>query len=406
MKLILALLMLLAAAPALALDGAVEATTAINLPVDSITIYPDGMMAAKRMGSLDVGPGVHDFVVKVPESAEKNTLLLTVTNATVEKVIYESNPIYTLNISSSGSQNFVLSYLMYNAGSWEPRYDLHLTEDSVALKANAIVRNQGEEDLKNVQLKLVAGLPTVVSYPVAKTRAAPQQVRDVAALLEAAAPAPVPAGAAGELETMYIFELEGRKDLEMKKEVGLPLFEQTAPLVRLYVWDASSQEEGPVMEEIRANNTMKNPWPSGDAMLYRNDEYVSTINMPFTPAGTNASIEVGPSPDLKVARKLKDYNITEKIRDILGSDEKNHTVKETIETWSYHLKIESNLDRPASMEITDSKPQEGKIVSVSMEPAETTATMLKWKLTVQPRDKPAIDYTYQIVRTETLKGTE
>jgi hypothetical protein len=406
MKLILALLMLLAAAPALALDGAVEATTAINLPVDSITIYPDGMMAAKRMGSLDVGPGVHDFVVKVPESAEKNTLLLTVTNATVEKVIYESNPIYTLNISSSGSQNFVLSYLMYNAGSWEPRYDLHLTEDSVALKANAIVRNQGEEDLKNVQLKLVAGLPQIVTYPVSKARAAPQQVRDVAALLEAAAPAPVPAGAAGELETMYIFELEGRKDLEMKKEVGLPLFEQTAPLVRLYVWDASSQEEGPVMEEIRANNTMKNPWPSGDAMLYRNDEYVSTINMPFTPAGTNASIEVGPSPDLKVARKLKDYNITEKIRDILGSDEKNHTVKETIETWSYHLKIESNLDRPASMEITDSKPQEGKIVSVSMEPAETTATMLKWKLTVQPRDKPAIDYTYQIVRTETLKGTE
>jgi hypothetical protein len=160
------------------------------------------------------------------------------------------------------------------------------------------------------------------------------------------------------------------------------------------------------MEEIRANNTMKNPWPSGDAMLYRNDEYVSTISMPFTPAGTNASIEVGPSPDLKVTKKLKDYNVTEKIRDILGSDEKNHTVKETTETWSYHLKIESNLDRPASMEITDSKPQEGKLVSVSIEPAETTATMLKWKLTVQPRDKPTIDYTYKIVKTETLKGTE
>jgi hypothetical protein len=404
MKLVLALLMLLAVAPALAIEGAVEATTAINLPVDSITIYPDGMMAAKRMGSLEVPQGQHDFVVKVPESAEKSTLLLTVTNSTVEKVVYEANPIYTLNISSPGSQNFVLSYLMYNSGYWQPRYDLHLTEDSVALKANAIVRNQGEEDLKNVQLKLVAGLPTVVSYPVAKTRAAPQQVRDASALLELGAPAPALAGAAGELETMYIFELEGRNDLEMKKEIGLPLFEHTAPLVRLYVWDASSQEEGPVMEEIRANNTMKNPWPSGDAMLYRNDEYVSTISMPFTPAGTNASIEVGPSPDLKVTKKLKDYNITEKIRDILGSDEKNHTVKETTETWSYHLKIESNLDRPASMEVTDSKPQEGKIVSVSIEPAETTATMLKWKLTVQPRDKPAIDYTYQIVRTETLKG--
>jgi hypothetical protein len=406
MKLILALLMLLAAAPALALDGAVEATTAINLPVDSITIYPDGMMAAKRMGSLDVGQGVHDFVVKVPESAEKSTLLLNVTNATVEKVVYEANPIYTLNISSPGTQNFVLSYLMYNAGSWEPRYNLHLTEDSVTLKADAIVQNRGEEDLKDVQLKLVAGLPPAVTYPVSKARAAPQQVRDVAALLEAAAPAPAPAGAAGELETMYIFELEGRKDLEMKKEIGLPLFEQTAPLVRLYLWDASSQEEGPVMEEIRANNTMKNPWPSGAAMLYRNDEYVSTISMPYTPAGTNASIDVGPSADLKVSKKLKDYNITEKIREVKGSDEKNHTVKETTETWTYHLKIESNLDRPTRMEVTDSKPQEGKLVSVSPEAAETTATMLKWKLAVPPRDKPAIDYAYQIVKTETLKGTD
>jgi len=406
MKLILALLVLLAAAPALALDEGVEATTAINLPVESITIYPDGLMAAKRMGSLEVGQGQHDFVVKVPGSAEKNTLLLTVTNSTVEKVVYEANPIYTLNVSSPGNQAFVLSYLMYNAGYWQPRYDLHLTEDSVTLKANAIVQNQGEEDLKNVLLKLVAGLPQAVSYPVAKFRAAPQQARDVAALLEAAAPAPAPAAPTGELETMYIFELEGRKDLEMKKEIGLPLFEHTAPLVRLYIWDASADEEGPVMEEIRANNTMKNPWPSGDAMLYRNDEYVSTISMPFTPAGTNASIEVGASPDLKVTKKLKDYNITEKIRDILGSDEKNHTVKETTETWSYHLKIESNLDRPASTEVTDSKPQEGKLVSVSVEPAETTATMLKWKLTVQPREKPAIDYTYQIVKTETLKGAE
>jgi hypothetical protein len=397
---------LLFAAPALALDEAVEATTAINLPVDSITIYPDGLMAAKRTGSLEVSQGLHNFVVKIPESAEKSSLLLTVTNSTVEKVVYEANPIYTLNISSPGSQLFALSYLMYNAGYWVPRYDLHLTEDSVTLKANAIVQNSGEEDLKNVLLRLVAGLPPAVIYPVSKARAAPQQAYDAAALSEAAAPAPAPAAATGELETMYIFELEGRKDLEMKKEIGLPLFEHTAPLLRIYIWDASMKEEGPIMEEIRANNTMDKPWPSGDAMLYRNGEYVSTINMPYTPAGTNASIEVGSSPDLKVEKKLKDYNITEKIRDIVGSDEKNHTVKETTETWAYHLKIESNLDRPANLEVTDSKPQEGKLISVSMEPAETTATMLKWKLTVQPRDKPAIDYAYQIVRTETLKDME
>ena len=133
----------------------------------------------------------------------------------------------------------------------------------------------------------------------------------------------------------------------MDKEIGFPLFQEESPLRRIYTWDASYQEEGPAVEEIRANNTLSSPWPSGKALLYRNDEYVSTIEMPYTSAGTNASIVVGPSADLKVEKKLKDYNISEKIIEI-NSYGKNHTAKETTETWTYHLKIESNLDRSAT----------------------------------------------------------
>ena len=117
----------------------------------------------------------------------------------------------------------------------------------------------------------------------------------------------------------------------MDKQIGLPLFQENAPLVRVYTWDAYNQEEGPADEEIRANNTLISPWPSGKALLYRDDEYVSTIEMPYTPAGTNASIVVGPSADLKVESKLSDYNITENIKAI-GSTAGNRTVKETTET--------------------------------------------------------------------------
>ena len=42
----------------------------------------------------------------------------------------------------------------------------------------------------------------------------------------------------GELETLYIFELEGRKDLLMDKEIGFPLFQEDAPLRGVYTWDA------------------------------------------------------------------------------------------------------------------------------------------------------------------------
>jgi len=405
MKLFAAILMLLLCAPALALSdeaGQVEATTAITLPVDSVTIYPDGLMAVKRTGSLDVTEGVHKFVINVPEKAEQSSVLLRVSNATQERVVYEANPVYTLNISAPGSQSFDLSYLMYNAATWKPVYDLHLLSDFVLVKANAVLSNRGGEDLKNVRLKLVAGLPLGIEPYYA--RAAPQinqRYAEAAPMAEFMDYAAAPAPSSGELETLYIFELEGRKDLVMDKEIGFPLFEEEAPLVRIYTWDASSQTEGPAKEEIRANNTLTNPWPTGKALLYRNDEYVSTIEMPYTPAGTNASIVVGPSADLKVESKLSDYNITENIREI-GTGARNHTVKETTETWTYYLKIKSNLDRVAALEVTDAIPQEAVILSVTPKPAESTATSLKWKLQLAPRQKTAINYTYQVITTESL----
>ena len=174
MKLFAAILMLLLCAPALAVSdeaGQVEATTAITLPVDSVTIYPDGLMAVKRTGNLDVTEGVHKFVINVPEKAEQSSVLLRVSNATQERVVYDANPVYTLNISAPGSQSFDLSYLMYDAATWKPVYDLHLLSDSVLVKANAVLSNRGGEDLKNVRLKLVAGLPLGIEPYLCQGRA-------------------------------------------------------------------------------------------------------------------------------------------------------------------------------------------------------------------------------------------
>ena len=413
-KLFIALLVLSLCLPAALASGnssqSVEATTSISLPVDSVTIYPDGMMSVKRMGSLDVTEGQHKFVLDVPDAADKDTVLLSVTNATVDRIVYEGNPIYTLNVSKTGQQKFVESYLMYNAGSWEPRYDLQLSNDSLKIGAIAVVQNSGGQDLLNIKLKLVAGLPSQVQPYLAKAVAVQ---RSLAAVAEAAAPAPAAApspyisgaGSTGQLETLYIFELEGRKDLEMEKKIGLPLFENTAPIVRTYTWDAYNDLNGPAVEEIRANNTMKLPWPAGNALLYRNGEFVSSISMPYTANGTNASIVVGSTPDLKVSKSLKAYNISEKIRAVKSADNQNHTVKETTENWTYQLKIDSSLDGKANLEVSDSRPKEAKILAISPKPFEVTATGLKWKLLAEPRQKIAINYTYQVVNTERMDAS-
>jgi len=125
--------------------------------------------------------------------------------------------------------------------------------------------------------------------------------------------------------------------------------------------------------------------------------------MPYTPAGTNASIVMGPSADLKVERKLSDYNITESIKGI-GTGAKNRTVKETTQIWTYNLEVKSNLDRAALLEVTDSVPQEAVIVYVMPKPFESTATSLKWKLQLSARQKTAIKYTYKAITTESLDG--
>jgi hypothetical protein len=413
-KLFIALLVLSLCLPAALASGnssqSIEATTSISLPVDSVTIYPDGLMSVKRMGSLDVTEGQHKFVLDVPDAADKDTVLLSVTNATVERIVYQGNPVYTLNVSKTGMQKFVESYLMYNAGSWEPRYDLQLSNDSLKMAANAVVQNNGGQDLLNIKLKLVAGLPQLVQPYLAKGIANDRSfagVAEAAALAPAAAPSPYisGAGSTGQLETLYIFELEGRKDLEMGKKIGLLLFEKTAPIVRTYTWDAYNDLNGPAIEEIRANNTMKLPWPAGNALLYRDGEFVSSISMPYTANGTNASIEVGSTPDLKVSKSLKDYNISEKIKIVKSADNQNHTVKETTENWTYQLKIDSSLDTKANLEVTDARPKEAKILAISPKPFEVTATGLKWKLQAEPSQKIAINYTYQVVNTERMDAS-
>ena len=79
MSYIMVLLLLLSGLPAAMAEvdesQSVEATTALTLPVDSVTVYPDGLMAVKREGSLDVTEGVHKFVINLPAKVDKSSAL-------------------------------------------------------------------------------------------------------------------------------------------------------------------------------------------------------------------------------------------------------------------------------------------------------------------------------------------
>jgi hypothetical protein len=44
-------------------------------------------------------------------------------------------------------------------------------------------------------------------------------------------------------------------------------------------------------------------------------------------------------------------------------------------------------------------------MAISPKPFEVTATGLKWKLTLEPQQKIAINYTYQVVNTERMDAS-
>ena len=199
------------------------------LPLDSVTIYPSGMVYAKRLGSLDVTEGVHKFVINVPQAADKNTLLLSIDNASIERVVYNENPVYSLNFSSGGKQDFAMSYLMYGSGYWEPRYDLELENDSMDMKARAVIHNNGGEDFKGVKLRLVSGLPQQI-VPYESKRAGQMQLAFAPAVASPEESQPLPEiSDTGTLETLYVFELDGRNDVETDKEISLPLLDGIVP---------------------------------------------------------------------------------------------------------------------------------------------------------------------------------
>jgi len=385
-------------------QDSVKAITAITLPLDSVTIYPDGLTYVRRMGSIDVNEGLHEFVMDVPEAADDKSVRLWVSNATTEKVIYGANPTYTLDFSSSGEETFLLTYLMYSAASWVPRYTLNLLDGSVDMSADAVIVNKVGEDLKGVRIRLVAGLPSQI-YDYAAAAPAAEESYDKAASRESSNYFPAEPSSTGELESLFVFDLGDRKDLEADKEVGFPLLGSVVPVERIYTWDAEYKNEGPVTEEVRANNTMQVPWPSGTAQVYSDGEYVSTIQIPYTPNGTNASLNVGSSADLKVEKKLLDYNVTETIREVKAEHNSTSTVKETNTTSVYSLEVESNLDRPALLEITDSYPMASKMLYIAPEPSELTATGLKWRIALDPREKTTIEYAYSEIDVETVSGS-
>lgn len=172
--------------------------------------------------------------------------------------------------------------------------------------------------------------------------------------------------------------------------------------MRSYIWDAYYQNEGPVTEVVKANNTMKDPWPAGSALLYKNGEYVSEVEIPFTPTGTEAEIEVGSSADLKVERKLANYTSAEEIVTIPGAGNASSAMKVTTETWTYRLTLKSNIDRNATAEVSDIKPLKAELIAAEPEPVEMTATGLDWKLEILPREEVAIEYTYRVVTREVM----
>jgi hypothetical protein len=57
------------------------------------------------------------------------------------------------------------------------------------------------------------------------------------------------------------------------------------------------------------------------------------------------------------------------------------------------------------LDISDARPMDSKLINVSINSSELTATEMKWRQTLSPWEKRTISYSYQVITTEPLDSS-
>lgn len=298
----------------------------------------------------------------------------------ITKELNESERGLKFKLVGSGAHAMNVSYLV-NGVSWKPDYKFYLATDgekgSASMSAWGTVSNNGGEEWKDVNAKLVVGYPNIVSYvfPIYK-------YRDYASGIAASAEISAPQATPSVLGEYYVYALPEPVSIASGEEKSFSMFGGVVPYKREYVWDTNWQMPHKI---FKFNNTGTESWASGVARVYVGGEFIGEDSGKYTAKGKEMEVYVSDLADVLVKKETLD----------------SETVAEgtySVSTYSMKLTIENTKQEAVSLTVRDTMYSGDKVELISSKPAATMkpGNVLEWSIGIASGAKAEISYTYKV----------
>ncbi len=279
----------------------------------------------------------------------------------------------------------------YLAGglSWNPVYRLDLSDEGAHLEYMAQVTNSLNENLENVDMRLVAGKIRIEGlgghyggYMTASQRAISYE--DEAFYAPAIPSATV--SAVGEYE---VYDLDRNISIKPGQTKNLPLFNDVVESKKTYVWDARadtnyygySSWETDVGKNVQVIYMIRNTgktWSHGTVFVYKDDILIGSDSIEWTPQGREAKVTVGMAPDIEV--------------------KKSHTKKRVSGVYRYDhnvtLWLKNYKTEEVEVKIMDTFSEYAQGLEASIPYTEKPGNLMEWNIDINPGDEKTLTYIF------------
>lgn len=341
----------------------------------------------------------------------------------------------SIDVLEKGEFAFEIQFQV-NAASWEPFYDINLTEEGAELKLMANVYNRTEEDWNEVFLEI----SSANLRPVHIVEPEPLFIREVQPIgysskedrrersrslkkLAAKPPAPRSAlrlsGAVPEAEPFLDEMMEepepilqessanfsenlGIQSYEIPDKLNIKADKQPHPVIlstftlsttKGYFWSSSAPDLLIIKDTLKNEQRIILP---GKAKIYENNEFISETTLPLIAPFEKIDIGTRQSHDLKVTKKLsKRESAKEGI--LKGKISKSYSYDIQIKIFKPSERILKIMDR---MPHSDSEKIKIGKVNFSMEPKKQQLGVLTWEIDLKglkSQEEKNISYSFEVV---------
>jgi uncharacterized protein (TIGR02231 family) len=340
-----------------------------------------------------------------------------------------------LELAEAGTVKFSLVYQVTSAG-WTPVYDLRLNSTAASPKAaiafQADVQQQSGEDWDNVKLELSTAKPTELSeipdpsqwwldfyqpapvYRAAKSRSKAYATGGAASSLMAEMAAPEPQAAAplekAELDYAETVEAEYSVSFAVHRAADVPsdgsfhrvaIAETSHPASLLLVAVPRLQPAAFIEAEIAYEG--KQPLLSGEASLFRDDQFIGKARLQSVAAGDKFKFGFGQDDQVKVKRELMEQKTGE--GGLFTKGRRNYHWVTTIKNFhpgERTVEVREQLPRSRQNDILV------KALELSPKPLPEDAGkpgLQVWQLKLKPKEERKVVFKYEVKYPEDKRVT-